>query len=261
MRSRIAASIILATLLAGCGDRPGPASGHRSAPGAATDPKATDVIHDLSDYFAGLKGFSVKVASEAAYSGQGGLHIYALTSSVAVERPNKLSFVAEAADGGGGTLTCDGSNVYAYLPLRKKVTVTPAPPDFERLFQGLGESMRMVTYIPELNALIQGNAYASLMAKVKTERYLGTEEIRGATCHHLAFSEEDQDWEMWVEVGDTPLLRKIRRGEPSAAQAQTDKTARDEGNMVVTRTFDEWEIDPVFDKGVFEFEAPPGTAR
>ena len=28
-------------------------------------------------------------------------------------------------------------------------------------------------------------------------------------CHHVAFRQDDVDWQVWVDAGDVPLLRKL----------------------------------------------------
>lgn len=39
--------------------------------------------------------------------------------------------------------------------------------------------------------------------------YLGLSTVRGIECHHLAFRQDDVDWQVWVETGKRPFPRKL----------------------------------------------------
>jgi hypothetical protein len=48
-----------------------------------------------------------------------------------------------------------------------------------------------------------------LMKNVKTCRYLGKHSVDGIPCHHIAAMQKNIDWQIWIDAGDTPQLRKI----------------------------------------------------
>ena len=33
--------------------------------------------------------------------------------------------------------------------------------------------------------------------------------MNGTTCHHLAFVQDDLDWQIWIDAGERPLPRKL----------------------------------------------------
>ena len=39
--------------------------------------------------------------------------------------------------------------------------------------------------------------------------FLWLSKVQGQLCHHLAFRQEDIDWQIWIENGPTPLPRKF----------------------------------------------------
>ena len=50
---------------------------------------------------------------------------------------------------------------------------------------------------------------ASLLEEVENGEYLGIGIVGDHECHHLAFTQEDVDWQAWFDTGDEPALRKL----------------------------------------------------
>jgi hypothetical protein len=57
--------------------------------------------------------------------------------------------------------------------------------------------------------LLLSNSYDVLMAGVKEAKHIGRGVIDGRECEHLAFRNFDTDWQLWVEVGERPIPRKM----------------------------------------------------
>jgi hypothetical protein len=57
--------------------------------------------------------------------------------------------------------------------------------------------------------LLSDDLFSVLMKDVKTCRYLGLHHVEGKKCHHIAATQERIDWQVWVDVGDMPVIRKI----------------------------------------------------
>ena len=57
--------------------------------------------------------------------------------------------------------------------------------------------------------LLLSNSYDVLVAGVEEAKYMGRGVIDGLECEHLAFRNFDTDWQLWVEVGETPIPRKM----------------------------------------------------
>jgi hypothetical protein len=57
--------------------------------------------------------------------------------------------------------------------------------------------------------LLLSNAYDVLVADVMEAKHIGRGVIDGIECEHLAFRNFDTDWQLWVEVGDQPIPRKL----------------------------------------------------
>jgi len=51
--------------------------------------------------------------------------------------------------------------------------------------------------------------YEVLVADVMEAKHIGRGVVDGVACEHLAFRNFDTDWQLWVDVGDKPIPRKL----------------------------------------------------
>ena len=73
---------------------------------------------------------------------------------------------------------------------------------FEALRAGHGVSLPFAD-------LLLTNSYDALVAGVLEAKHIGRGVIDGRECEHLAFRNFDTDWQLWVEVGASPIPRKM----------------------------------------------------
>lgn len=76
----------------------------------------------------------------------------------------------------------------------------------------------------------------------------GPAEVQGTTCEHYAFRQEGLDWQIWIQLGDNPLPRKL------VITTTTDES-RPQYSAVYT-----WDLAPSFNEAAFTFE-PPAEAK
>jgi len=57
--------------------------------------------------------------------------------------------------------------------------------------------------------ILSDDLFSVLMKDVETCRYLGLHHVEGEKCHHIAATQQDIDWQIWVDTGDVPRVRKI----------------------------------------------------
>jgi len=98
--------------------------------------------------------------------------------------------------------------------------------------------------------LALSNPYANATAKVQTGRYFGISPVLGIPCHHLAFTQENVDWQVWIEDGPQPLIRKFvitYKNEPGSP----------EFTAFITR----WDITDRIASSDFVFEPPRGASK
>jgi hypothetical protein len=98
--------------------------------------------------------------------------------------------------------------------------------------------------------LLLSNAYEALVAEVLEAKHIGRGIIDGHECEHLAFRNLDTDWQLWVEVGERPVPRKL---------VVTSKTMNSAPQY--TLRVKEWKtgVEPAPD--AFSFTPPAGTKQ
>jgi hypothetical protein len=57
--------------------------------------------------------------------------------------------------------------------------------------------------------LLLSNSYDLLVTDVLEAKIIGRGVIDGVECDHLAFRNFDTDWQLWVQLGDRPIPRKL----------------------------------------------------
>jgi hypothetical protein len=57
--------------------------------------------------------------------------------------------------------------------------------------------------------LLLSNAYEALVDGVLEAKHIGRGIVDGVECEHLAFRNFDTDWQLWVDVGDRPIPRRL----------------------------------------------------
>jgi len=229
----------LAVMLAGLA-APGPVHS------GEVDARADQVLHQMSDFLAGLKQFSVQTENSLEVILQSGQKIqYDNPAQLLMQRPDKLmasregDIVNQELYYNGKTLTLYDMDSKVYATVAAPATIDEAI-DFARNYLDL--------YAPG-GDLIYADAYTTLMEDVVSGIYIGQSVVNGIMCHHLAFRNSEVDWQIWIETGDKPLPRKFivttkwMTGAPQFT--------------LVTRN---WDLSPKIAQNSFTF-APPADAR
>lgn len=99
-------------------------------------------------------------------------------------------------------------------------------------------------------ALLQADPAGALKEGEKSRRYLGLHDVDGIRCHHLLFRGEEVNWQLWIEDGDKPLLRKL---------VVTYKTRPSSPQDIVVLV--DWRLNPKLKDRVFKAKVPEGAIR
>ena len=166
------------------------------------DSDADRILKAMSDYLDSLSAFSfhADIDNEIVNLDGQKLQLSSYTT-ILIERPAKLYatrkgvFADVAYIFDGKTLTLHGRNHNIFAQFEVPGTVDDA--------------IRAVELETGLDApgadLLLANSYATLASGVVSGVYLGTAFVNDVECHHLAFRNERVDWQIWVQVGDSPL--------------------------------------------------------
>jgi hypothetical protein len=101
-----------------------------------------------------------------------------------------------------------------------------------------------------LGDLAVSDPYKNATAKVLKGAYYGLSPVLGVNCHHLAFTQENIDWQLWVQDGPQPLIRKF---------VITHKN--EEGAPEFTALITRWDLTERIADSDFVFEPPRGATK
>jgi hypothetical protein len=211
------------------------------------DPNATEVLQFMSDYLAETEAFSVNADIDVEVVARTGQKLqFSSYASVLMERSNGLYIerrgpVADAEIFfNGSQLTLFGRRLNAYAQQAIEGNVDDAIRAFE-----------FETGIPFPGAdLLFSDPYAVLSEGVESSLYLGTAYIDGVEVHHLAFREDETDWQIWVQTGDIPLpMKYVITTKWLTGAPQFEIRLRD------------WDTSPDIAAGQFTFTAPAGATQ
>jgi hypothetical protein len=170
----------------------------------AADPKATAIFEKACAHLAGLKGFSFKaeVLVDLVYKGSAKIQV-ARSMDVTVQRPNAFKIVT-TGDDVSSTSVYDGKAFTLALGDRYLYNRLPAALTNDALVDLLHEKYGLDSPLGDLlrNETCQGMGYHAVS-------YLGLGHVGRIRCHHLFFQGTDVDWQLWIEDGPDPLLRKL----------------------------------------------------
>lgn len=96
--------------------------------------------------------------------------------------------------------------------------------------------------------LLLTDSYELLSADIQEAKYIGHGVIDGTDCEHLAFRNQETDWQIWIETGENPVPRKL---------VITSKTVNCAPQY--TLFIRHWKTDTVPDPERFSFTPPKGA--
>jgi hypothetical protein len=231
----------------------------------AQDDDAAKILKAMSDYVASQKSISLTFDTDIEVITPEIQKIqFASSGRLLLGRPDKLR---ASRTGGyadvelvfdGKTVTVLGKNLNAYAQSEARGTV-------DQLIDLLRNQYSLE--LPGADLLVS-NPYDVLMPDVIDAKHIGRGVIDGVECEHLAFRNQDTDWQLWVEIGDHPIPHKyIITSKATAAAPQYTLLIRDWKTDVETGA-DAFAFQPPADAKKVDFkelndidEVPPGLVK
>lgn len=127
------------------------------------------------------------------------------SGEVKVQRPNKL-WAHRIGGYADVTMFYNGKTVSVYGKHINGYFQTEAPATIDALVYELREGHSVA--LPGADLLLS-DSYTVLSERVMEAKYIGRSIIGGKECDHLAFRNFDTDWQIWVEVGEKPIPRRM----------------------------------------------------
>jgi len=169
-------------------------------------PQVEDILHAMSQYLANAKAFSYHAEIEFDQALPGGPKIRLSGAvDVAVSRPGKL-FVDYRDDVSDRVVWFGDGRVTIFDPLASTYAEVTGPKDIDGIVEKLEKEYRLT--LP-LGDLAESDPEKVLTRGVEVAHYVGVHNVEGVFCHHVVLQRDDIDIQVFVEVGDKPLPRKI----------------------------------------------------
>ena len=190
---------------------PGGAGGAPAQPpgpsGPELEPKAIEVLKASSARLAAARTMAfTAVTSYESPSRPGPALVYTTTSSVIVQRPDKMR-VLTPADGPAQEFYYNGKSITAFMPAENLVATAPAPPTLdaalEEAYRGAG------IYFPFTDVVV-ADPYADLAKSLDLAFYIGRSKVvGGVTTDMVAYASDGVFVQVWIGADDK-LPRRAR---------------------------------------------------
>lgn len=230
---------------------PGWAGGTTGVPGAKAAVKAPGppdpdkIFGDMTNFLKSLEQFSFRadITDDQVYS-EGKKLQYSLDLEVAVRRPDKIK-VNGQGDLENQEVFYDGLTLTLYNKDRNLYAIAPMPPTLDEAMTKAYNDFGLQVALADL---VCGNAYELMTKNVSHTLYVGLHRVRGVDCHHLAFDQDDMQWQIWIEAGDKPLPRKLLINQKKLM-----------GSPQWTAYLTDWNLCPQLPANKFTFVPPTGS--
>ncbi len=215
------------------------------------DPKAVKICKKAGDLYKHAKTFRADGTIDAKIDAGGQQVDINATLAFDFERPNQVAIkvrVKGDADEGLDFIS-DGKK----LTINRRKIEQYVQEDAPKNVGGLGLAvLKLGVRSPGilLPNVLHADPGASLLDGVNSCSYVGIEKVDGTPAHHLKFSQEQFDWEMWVASEGKPFILRMTRSAEIPG-----------GKLNTVENYKNWTIDAPPGKDAFAFSPPKGTTK
>ena len=214
----------------------------------ATDLQAVQILKNMSEYLKTATQFSfhADITYESVYTDNEKIQ-YGAVADISLLRP-LFARSEYSGDERSSQITYNGKTISYLDKIRNVYGVVKSPGEIDtaldQMLNNYGLSM-------PFSDLLYSNPYAVMTEDVITGSLIGLHTCGGQhRCHHLSFTQDSIDWQIWIEEGSQPLPRKLiitHKLEPGSPQS-------------VVR-LSKWNFKPGLSKSDFNFNPPQGASE
>ncbi len=210
-------------------------------------PRAEQLLRSACQYLAETPYFGLSAEIWREHIGDDGEKLqFVRQAEMQVKRPGKLHAEIHSPHSARG-FWFDGKSLTI---LDRQRSFYSSEPISGNLDSALDQAREQLGVDLPLVDLAVSDPYRNAMAKVTKGIYLGLSPAMGYTCHHLAFVQDNIDWQVWIQDGPQPLIRKF---------VITHK--KDPGSPEFTALITSWDMSDRIAEADFVFEAPVGARK
>ena len=214
---------------------------------APVPPQPEKILQQACDFLKSAKQFSFKAecTDDRVYSAGKKLQ-FAFELEAYVKRPDKVR-INGVGDIENKQFFYNGKTITLYDKSHNSYAVMEAPGTIDAAMAKADKEYGLRISLVDL---AESDTYALMTKGVKNALYVGEGEVRGIRCHHLAFDEKHIQWQIWIDAGEKPLIRKL---------IITQKKLL--GSPQWTAYFTEWNLTPQLPDSLFVFTPPPNATK
>jgi hypothetical protein len=210
-------------------------------------PQAESVLRPALDFLAKTPAFSLKAEIWREHVDESGQKIqFSRTVTMDVKRPDGLRLEISSPNKARG-FWYDGKTLTILDRKNNLFSTADMPATLDKTVDAAHDQFGID--LPLID-LALSDPYQNAVAKVTDSRYFGLATVLGVTCHHLAFTQDNVDWQVWIEDGPQPLIRKF---------VITHKN--DPGAPEFTALITQWNLTDRIADSDFVFVPPKGAAK
>ncbi len=211
------------------------------------DPRADDWLHRMADYLQHAKTFSFKADIWQDVQLSSGQQVQASrTLAFQVRRPDRLRIDVQSTRR-NRQLTYDGHNITLLNRVQNFYGTVPVSGSLD---QAMDTAVERFGINMPLEDFLRSDPYHDLSRSVQSGTDIGPTTVLGTPCEHLAFTQGNIDWQVWIESGARPVPKKFLI------------TYKDEpGTPEFTAIFNNWDFITPLPDFVFKFDPPPGASK
>jgi hypothetical protein len=222
-----------------------PAHAADPTPSAET-PVPVDLLRAMSQTLAKLKAFSYHAEIEFDRLLPGGPKVRTAGAvDVAVTRPGSL-YVDYRDDVSDRVLWFDKGKVTLLDPVAGTVAEVSGPKDIDGMVAKLEKDQGVTLPLGEF---AESDPYKVLTRGVDHAFYIGVGNVEGIHCHHVLLERKDLFIQIWIELGERPLPRKLVFEYPLLP-----------GEPQFTASITEWSLEPPKPE-LFVAKVPEGVGK
>jgi hypothetical protein len=243
--SRLASSAAMLALGFALG-LPGGAAWAVDAKTPPAPPQPEEVMRAMSAYLAEQKAYSYHAEVVFDQILPGGLKVQLSGAvDVAVARPGNL-FVDYRDDVTDRVVWLENGRLTVFDPVASTFGEVTGPKDIDGMVARLEKEYGMALPLGEL---AESDPAKVLSRGIDLAHYVGVHDVEGVFCHHVVLQRPDLDLQVFVEVGDKPLPRKLVFEYP-----------RRQGSPQFTASITEWRLEPPA-AALFAAKVPKDAAK
>ena len=209
------------------------------------DPSAMDALNQMGTYLRTLKDFQVKSRGTTEDVLEDGEKLmFVRTVDMLAVRPNKLRIDIQG-DQKSRLILYDGKTFTFFARGAGYYATVDAPPTIGQLIDVVRDKYDI--QFPLVDLFLWGGPEASTNTITEATDF-GLGDVEGTSCERYAFRQPGLDWQIWIQLGDHPLPRKL-------VLTTTTDEARPQDVSILT-----WNLAPSYNDAAFVFD-PPADAK